>query len=803
MKHNWILLTIVMFTCLSAYASTDPQQNEQSSQAAWGMNDSYKAEFDLESVASGGALCKTSGIGFDGEEVKNMYSAATLIQGGYFTLGTTNGVSASPLDDHCGITFGHPYALTSYPLLAIDGQWGKLSDFFDVFQNSPVLQHDTLSLTYDNNKQFRYTCTIAIHPISATISLSSTITNLSAADHTIGQGLVFDAGLGKKGDGWAMLNENIVRQDTMLINPAPTQLLLHERSGQTEGMKTTLDLSSANVAKVVVDNWREIYADDSPAFTSSFPNGIYDTAIKLIGGQQTLAPGKSITQIVTVTILQPDFGATAFMRWDLPAFLSIENNLLFPRQFASTVEITSATSGSTNCTLELSCPDMLSGIPTSANVNLTGNSALYQTINFSSKEILEDQVVALTLNLKRNSEVLDSIVRQVFIPAIPIADTGLVCSIDTVISSRYPSVQLSFDAQNEETGQWLFSLQPENVFLYENEARIHTFTFANDTTGGFSKADVVFVLDCSGSMGDDIQKVRSNINEFADSLLARGIDLKVGVVAFSTTVDDVHDLTSDINQFKNWLNEIANHLWGGDENSLAALWRATELTFRPNSKRSFVWITDENYSLPPVINLSVQQVVNRLLQNEVTVYSISETSLQTTWCNPIIEPTGGKFFNIYGNFRDILMEISRIKSSNKFMISYSSPNTAPGTNNITLELHYAGLGGFGYANYQVGGLQKHVMNALSCFPNPFNPTIQIITNLNEQVQGELHIYNVLGQEVMSLPLNNMQQRQTVNWNARDMFGQPVAAGTYFVRLEAMNANGALAFSEMKKILYLK
>ncbi|HPN45831.1 MAG TPA: hypothetical protein PLP19_20265, partial [bacterium] len=47
----------------------------------------------------------------------------SLITGGYFTIGTLSGSSTSTLDDNCGISFGHPYAMTSYPLLGIDGAW--------------------------------------------------------------------------------------------------------------------------------------------------------------------------------------------------------------------------------------------------------------------------------------------------------------------------------------------------------------------------------------------------------------------------------------------------------------------------------------------------------------------------------------------------------------------------------------------------------------------------------------------------------------------------------------------------------
>ena len=49
--------------------------------------------------------------------------SATLLSGGYFTLGTTGGVSETIFDDHCALSYGHTYAMTSFPVIAIDGIW--------------------------------------------------------------------------------------------------------------------------------------------------------------------------------------------------------------------------------------------------------------------------------------------------------------------------------------------------------------------------------------------------------------------------------------------------------------------------------------------------------------------------------------------------------------------------------------------------------------------------------------------------------------------------------------------------------
>jgi len=45
----------------------------------------------------------------------------TLMKGGFFTIGTNQGISDSLFDDQCQITYGHPFAISSNPLITVDG----------------------------------------------------------------------------------------------------------------------------------------------------------------------------------------------------------------------------------------------------------------------------------------------------------------------------------------------------------------------------------------------------------------------------------------------------------------------------------------------------------------------------------------------------------------------------------------------------------------------------------------------------------------------------------------------------------
>ena len=94
-------------------------------------------------------------------QIENSQLSLTMISGGYYTMGTNNGQSESSLDDQQTLTFGHPYAMTSYPLLEVDGSWHTMESFFMGLANlSPQSQNDTLSIKADIDSLLKMVFTI-------------------------------------------------------------------------------------------------------------------------------------------------------------------------------------------------------------------------------------------------------------------------------------------------------------------------------------------------------------------------------------------------------------------------------------------------------------------------------------------------------------------------------------------------------------------------------------------------------------------------------------------------------------------
>ena len=85
------------------------------------------------------------------------------------------------------------------------------------------------------------------------------------------------------------------------------------------------------------------------------------------------------------------------------------------------------------------------------------------------------------------------------------------------------------------------------------------------------------------------------------------------------------------------------------------------------------------------------------------------------------------------------------------------------------------------------------------YPNPFNPSTQISFDVPQG--GEhimLNIYNILGQNVSTLVNGVMNPgTYTMEWNATDETGNPVASGIYFYELRSSS------FTARKKMLLIR
>jgi hypothetical protein len=88
------------------------------------------------------------------------------------------------------------------------------------------------------------------------------------------------------------------------------------------------------------------------------------------------------------------------------------------------------------------------------------------------------------------------------------------------------------------------------------------------------------------------------------------------------------------------------------------------------------------------------------------------------------------------------------------------------------------------------------------YPNPFNSTTRIRVALPLESNVRLKVYNVLGQEIVTLIEGRRQAGyHLVEWNGLSASGSDVAGGIYFVKLEAGGTEGS--FVRVRKMSMLK
>lgn len=116
------------------------------------------------------------------------------------------------------------------------------------------------------------------------------------------------------------------------------------------------------------------------------------------------------------------------------------------------------------------------------------------------------------------------------------------------------------------------------------------------------KIDIVFIIDASQSMRNDIDAVRDHLNQMTDLLQAEALDFTIGVVAFRSSTGysllgwdfEITPQTNSIRSIKKVLSGIKCR---GGEKALDALIRAAnKVKFRKNVERRFILVTDEYVS---------------------------------------------------------------------------------------------------------------------------------------------------------------------------------------------------------------
>jgi len=159
------------------------------------------------------------------------------------------------------------------------------------------------------------------------------------------------------------------------------------------------------------------------------------------------------------------------------------------------------------------------------------------------------------------------------------------------------------------------------------------------------KLDIVFIVDASQSMENNIDAVTNHLSKMVDIFQAGGLDFTIGIVTFrygtlySLLSWDmkVSPQTSDVKKVKQELRSIKCR---GDEKALDALMQAiAEVKFRQFAERRFILVTDEYVSG----SYSAAEVLNQIQKCDIKVDVIG---IDEPFQKIVAQRTGGLWFLI-------------------------------------------------------------------------------------------------------------------------------------------------------------
>lgn len=187
-------------------------------------------------------------------------------------------------------------------------------------------------------------------------------------------------------------------------------------------------------------------------------------------------------------------------------------------------------------------------------------------------------------------------------------------------------------------------------------------------------ADVVFILDISGSMGDEINNVKENIQAFAQAIEDQGVSARWAAITYSDYLEypsDEREQTQIImNGASSWYTGAADYKAaignivlanGGDWEETAVdglLLAKNQLTTRQDARVFYILLTDAECKLTNTHDdtvTSLEDVANTLDAESINTSIITSTGLYDHY-GALSATTGGINADIYDNFANALLE---------------------------------------------------------------------------------------------------------------------------------------------------
>lgn len=180
------------------------------------------------------------------------------------------------------------------------------------------------------------------------------------------------------------------------------------------------------------------------------------------------------------------------------------------------------------------------------------------------------------------------------------------------------------------------------------------------------KADIVFIIDSTGSMKNAIEQVKDSVSKFANELDENKVNVRVGLVEYKDIYEDSTNSTKsygwfeDIGEFKKQLNKL-DASGGGDapESVVDALnVMLLNLKFRNDVSKYAILITDASYKNGTVNdnNYTLEEMTDELCKEEIIMTVITNSNNASDYEN-LVKKTNGRIEDITSDFSDTLGDV--------------------------------------------------------------------------------------------------------------------------------------------------
>lgn len=251
-------------------------------------------------------------------------------------------------------------------------------------------------------------------------------------------------------------------------------------------------------------------------------------------------------------------------------------------------------------------------------------------------------------------------------------------AIESVNPANFPFIS-SYCSVEDEDDRMIEGLHEENFRVWMNSDEQYPLIVNSLGSGG--AADIIWVIDTTGSMSRLIAEVRTRCIAFAESLAVSGIDYRLGLVTFADIVNFPYglDLTGDAVEFQGWIASLGSSGGGdGPEVAYDAIIDALEsMHFRPGARIVVCMVSDAcpHYIGDPTSTSYSDETYADLYSAILSYDAIAFVILDTvrgyfpTWFDSdemdgiyygpgsITAETGGAFYEASTDFDTILTQI--------------------------------------------------------------------------------------------------------------------------------------------------